>query len=396
MIEDVVRRISFFEGLEDEEFQKIMGIGQEESMEADQLLFKEGDSGDRMYIIIEGQVLIFHAKGGEGIPLATLEKGAFFGEMALIDGQPRSASVKTLTSCLFFVLEREYFLNLLTSSIPILSKIMQGLSGKIRSLSQDFVVTSLQKQHVEDQAEIKRHQAISQLVAGVAHEINTPISIAFQGATIISDELTMNSISELSRNEKAKEELIDIFKASELIKSNLLRADKLINSFKNLSVRQVIDALEQVDLGELMDELIALYPAQRKSSKLAIELDNHLEEDRLWLGYPGVLTQILLNLINNSQTHAYLENSTGTIKIRLTAKKDTFIIQVQDFGCGISKENLDQVFTAFYTTKRGQGGTGLGMAIVHNLVTSQLQGTIEISSKLGYGTTVIVEIPKQL
>ncbi len=186
------------------------------------------------------------------------------------------------------------------------------------------------------------------------------------------------------------------FNASKLITTNILRADKLINSFKNLSVRQITGALEQLDLKELMDELIALYPAQRKGSKLTIEIDNRLEEDRQWIGYPGFLTQILLNLINNAQIHAYRKDSPGTVKIILISKTDNFVIKVQDFGCGISKENLDQVFTAFYTTRRGQGGTGLGMAIVHNLVTSGLQGTIDISSKLGHGTTVTVEFPKRL
>jgi NO-binding membrane sensor protein with MHYT domain/signal transduction histidine kinase len=254
----------------------------------------------------------------------------------------------------------------------------------------------LQKNYVESQAEIRRYQAISQMVAGVSHEINTPISIAFQGATFISDGLTQMATSGLAMNDEAKEELNDILDASELIKTNILRADKLISSFKNLSVGQFIDTLEQVDLQELMGELIALYPAQSKGPKLTIEVDNRLEGDSQWLGYPGLLTQILLNLINNAQIHAYGEGSPGIVKIILTTKMDDFIIQIQDFGCGISKECIEQVFTAFYTTRRGQGGTGLGMAIVHNLVTSELQGSINLKSTLAEGTTVTLVFPKQL
>lgn len=144
-----------------------------------------------------------------------------------------------------------------------------------------------------------------------------------------------------------------------------------------------------------MDELLTLYPAQQKDSKITIETDNSLEEDTKWFGYPGKLTQILLNLINNAQIHAYREDS-GTVKIILTSTEHNFIIKIQDFGCGMSKESLDQVFTAFYTTRRGQGGTGLGMAIVHDLVTSQLQGTIGLKSRIGDGTTVTIEFPKQL
>lgn len=94
--------------------------------------------------------------------------------------------------------------------------------------------------------------------------------------------------------------------------------------------------------------------------------------------------------------HAYPKDAPGQLNITLTEKIGHYIIAVQDFGCGIRKENLNQVFTAFYTIKRGQGGTGLGMSIMHNIVTSTLQGLIEISSTPGEGTTITISIPKQL
>jgi len=396
MMRDVVKQVPFFSELSDDELREIVKIGEEKHVESGQLLFKEGDPGDYMYVIIEGKVRVFHREEEEELPLSTIDKGGFFGELALIDGRPRSASVLTLAPCHLFYLGREDFLNLLTHSTHMLSDFMRGLSAKIRILNQDFVVTSLQKRHVEDQAEIDRYRAISQMVAGVAHEINTPIGIAYQGATFISDSLTLDSISELAKGEEAKEVLSDILEASKLIEANIQRADKLVKSFKNLSVRQVKDSLENVDLPELVDEIVALYPTQARSSKLTIEVDNRLESDGQWLGCPGYLTQILLNLINNAQTHAYPGDSPGSVQIILTTKMERYRIEVKDFGCGMSEENLDQVFTAFFTTKRGQGGTGLGMAIVHNLVTTALHGTIDIDSKLGQGTTVTIDFPKRL
>ena len=104
----------------------------------------------------------------------------------------------------------------------------------------------------------------------------------------------------------------------------------------------------------------------------------------------------LLNIISNAKLHAYPKYAPGQLNITLTEKIGRYIIAVQDLGCGIRKENLNQVFTAFYTTKRGQGGTGLGMSIMHSIVTSTLQGLIEISSTLGEGTTITISIPKQL
>jgi len=278
----------------------------------------------------------------------------------------------------------------------MLVDLMRGLSTKIRSLNQDFVITSLQKRHVEDLAAIDRHRAISQMVAGIAHEINTPISIANQGATFISETLTPVAISAVAEDEHSKEILSDVVDAAKLVAANTQRADKLVRSFKNLTDRQVVSSLEEVDLGELMNEIIALYPTRAKSSKFTIEVDNGIEGDGLWLGYPGYLTQILLNLINNAQTHAYSKDSLGSVQITLTTDMDRYVIKVKDFGCGISEENVQQVFTAFFTTKRGQGGTGLGMAIVQNLVTSDLQGTIDIDSKLGKGTIITIGFPKRL
>ena len=395
MIKEVVKQIPFFSELNDDELREIIRIGQEQSVESGKLLFKKGDPGDYMYVIIEGRVRIFHKEEDQEISLSTLDKGAFFGELALIDGRPRSASVLTLTPCHLFYLGRENFLDLLSHSTHILSDFIRGLSAKIRVSSEDFVVASLEKRHIEDQAEIDRHRAISQMVAGVAHEINTPISIAYQGARLISDTLSLDSISELVQDEDLQEGLSDILDASKLIEANIQRADKLIKSFKNLSVRQVTASLESVDLGELMDEIIALYPIQAKSSKLTIEVDNRVQGDSRWLGYPGYLTQILLNLINNAQAHAYPEGSPGSVQINLTTKMERYIIEVKDFGRGISEENLDQVFEAFFTTKRGYGGTGLGLAIVHNLVTTAFHGTIDIDSKLGKGTTVTIDFPKQ-
>ena len=392
----IFKQIPFFSEFNDDELQEVMKIGHEKSVESGQLLFKEGDAGDYLYIILEGRVRVFHSKEEEQISLSTLDKGAFFGEIALFDGRPRSASVSTLAPCHLFYLGRVDFINLLTHSNHMLFGFMRGLSTRIRSMNHDFIITSLQKRHVEDLAAIDRHRDISQMVAGVAHEINTPISIANQGAIFISETLTPVTISAVAKDEPAKEILRDVVDAAKLVTANTQRADTLVRSFQNLSVRQVADSLEEVDLGELMNEIIVLYPVRAKNSKFTIEVDNRIEGNGRWLGYPGYLTQILLNLINNAEIHAYSKNSLGSVQIMLTTDMDRYLIKVKDFGCGISEENVRQVFTAFFTTKRGQGGTGLGMAIVHNLVTSALQGTIEIGSKVGKGTIITIRFPKRL
>lgn len=396
MIKESVKHIPFFSRLNDAELQEIVEAGQERTLASGQLVFEQGDPGDYMYVIIEGRVRIFHKTEEEEITLSTLEKGSFFGEMALIDDGPRSASVQTLVSCELFVLGRAEFLELLGRSAHMIADVMRGLSAKIRVLGQDFVVTSLQKRHIEDQAEIDRHRAISQMVAGVAHEINTPIGIASQGARFISDTLTPALMARLAEDGNALEALNDVVDAAQLVEANIQRADRLIRSFKSLSVRQNSDSLEKVDLRELLDEIVVLYPVQSKSANLTIDINEHLGDDRVWMGYPGYLTQVLLNLIMNAQVHAYPADSGGSVEIVLTENMERYIVEVKDFGCGISEEDLKEVFTAFYTTKRGQGGAGLGMAIVHSLVTNSLQGTIDMDSEVGRGTSVVIRFPKQL
>ena len=203
-------------------------------------------------------------------------------------------------------------------------------------------------------------------------------------------------IAKLGEDGDALEALTDVVDSARLIDANIQRADRLIGSFKNISVRQISAALETIDLRELLDEIIALYPAQSKSANLTIHITDNLGDDRVWTGFPGYLTQVLLNLIQNAQIHAYPADSNETVEIVLAKNAECYIVEVKDFGCGINEDDLKEVFTAFYTTKRGHGGTGLGMAIVHSLVTDALRGTIETSSTIGQGTSVSIRFPKQL
>ncbi|MEN8217558.1 MAG: HAMP domain-containing sensor histidine kinase [Pseudomonadota bacterium] len=259
----------------------------------------------------------------------------------------------------------------------------------------------IERQAILAQKEIERHRSISEMVTGVAHELNTPLGIVNSSADLIEMALDAETVSELAegKDEDTEETLNDIVDASQLIQTNIERASGLVQRFKNLSVEQLTDTLETVDLNEKLDEQLMLYKLGARDSKLDIALESELAEKQ-WQGYPGYLFQIMQNLLSNIDSYAYPDKTGG--KVVLTVKSTrvkgvpSFLISVQDFGAGMSEESVSRVFEAFYTTGRNQGGTGLGMAIVHNLVTSALKGSIEVSSQLGQGTTFTLCFPQTL
>src|SRR5262249_9337854 len=119
--------------------------------------------------------------------------------------------------------------------------------------------------------------------------------------------------------------------------------------------------------------------------------------DQEWQGYPGYLTQIILNLLTNIERYAYPNKEGGKVEIILSTQneKQEFNLIVRDFGCGIAEADQPKLFEAFFTTGRSKGGTGLGLAIVHTLVMA-MKGKIEINSQLGQGTTVKLIVPRNV
>lgn len=252
----------------------------------------------------------------------------------------------------------------------------------------------VEEERQRHQMELERHRSLSQMVAGVAHEINTPLGIVNSAASIFTETLTPAGVDALAKNDDARMALTELTEAARLIQNNIARADHLIQSFKNLSVRQVSDAIEQVDLPALVDEIVGLFRIKAKQARIQVAIANRLSEPT-WTGYPGYFSQILINLLSNTARYAYPGNTGGQVEVELDDAPDGKIaMTVRDHGAGIAPENLTRVFDVFFTTGRGQGGSGLGLAIVSTLVRESLRGTIDVQSKLGEGTTFRVVVPR--
>lgn len=212
--------------------------------------------------------------------------------------------------------------------------------------------------------------ALGNLVAGMAHEINTPVGINAASSHL---EKIATEFKALCQEEEVSYEILegyldDFIQAGQIIRGNLLRAAQLVNSFKQVSVDQSSDVKRKFNVRQYLDEIImSLHPKIKQTPhQIIVECD----DDLVIHNYPGALYQIISNLVLNSITHAFNKNVVGEIKIIVKEKDSTLELLYCDNGNGM-KNIVDQVFDPFFTTKRGQGGTGLGLFIVYNLVTQK-------------------------
>ncbi len=242
--------------------------------------------------------------------------------------------------------------------------------------------------------EVDRHQSITEMIAGVTHDLATPLGIMNQAASIIADEVREKTLDALAKDEDARETLEDVAEAAELILSSAARARSMLATFKNLAVRELTDRQESVDIDALLREVVGLYRYKARANKLIIDISGLTQGDKQWHSFPGHFTRVVLNLLSNIDRYAYPEGNGGRVDIELTAATDGYVVRVSDHGVGMSEEHLGKIFEAFFTTGQDKGGTGLGMAIVHDLVTNALGGAIEITSELGKGTRVEISLPR--
>ncbi len=233
------------------------------------------------------------------------------------------------------------------------------------------------------------------LVAGVAHELNTPIGNAVMVSSTLRD---LQQQFDDSVTQGLKRSTLQQFQghwreATEVIERNLRRAAELIASFKQVAVDQSSYQRRPFELGEVLHELhLTLSPTLRRSQ---VELIDEAPPGLRMDSYPGPLTQVLMNLVNNAVVHAF-EGRPHPHRVRIRAEAlpaQRVRLTVTDNGCGVDPAHLSRLFDPFFTTKLGRGGSGLGLHIVYTLVTGLLGGSVQVSSQPGQGCTVTLDLP---
>ncbi len=252
------------------------------------------------------------------------------------------------------------------------------------------------RQTQNELVQAEKMASLGSLVAGVAHEINTPIGICLTSASAMTqqiDELkTAYNTGQLTRGHFASR-LDRIESAADLVARNAKRAGDLISSFKKVAVDQTSDERRVFALLDYIEDVLVSLGPELTRRKIAFVLkgDRELELS----GYPGAIGQIVTNLAMNVALHAYSETGGGEIEITVEhGNSGEIAMTFRDFGKGMGEEEVRRVFEPFFTTKRGKGGTGLGMHVLYNLVTQRLGGRVECRSEPGKGTTVEIRFPR--
>lgn len=241
--------------------------------------------------------------------------------------------------------------------------------------------------------------ALGALVAGVAHELNTPLGNSLMVGSELKrlteglEEKLLNQTLHLS---DLQNHILDAKEALDMLLRGLHSAANLVTSFKQVAVDRTSEQWRLFDLQQTLQEILATLANQVRSAghSLSLEVSGNI----MLRSYPGPLGQVLMNLVNNAMLHAYEEGKTGG-KMHLRARQSKagrVEIVFSDDGCGIAPEHVKHIFDPFFTTRLGHGGNGLGLSVCYNIVTSLLEGQVHVKSKLGEGTSFILDLPQSV
>ncbi|MCM2478392.1 hypothetical protein G4L37_02770 [Serpentinimonas maccroryi] len=236
--------------------------------------------------------------------------------------------------------------------------------------------------------------ALGSLVAGVAHELNTPIGNALMAVSTLQESLRQfrERLQQGLRRSELDAFVQQVGTADDIATRNLERAAELISSFKQVAVDQASSQRRRFQLAELVHEIVLTLQPLLKHSPYALEV-----EVPTGIGldsFPGPLGQVLANLVQNALVHGLQGCASGRIRIEAAALEgEQFALSVSDDGQGIAQHLQDRVFEPFFTTRLGQGGSGLGLHIVHNLVTGVLGGRLALESSPGQGARFTLTCP---
>ena len=307
-----------------------------------------------------------------------------------------------------FTADRLKILQLLSGQAAIAidqARLYSSLEQKVTERTQALQNKNQELVHTLEQLQTTQHQliesekmaALGGLVAGVAHEINTPLGTAVISASTLENHThsMQNDLVQGNLKRSALQNYLTVAtESSQLILSNLHRAGELIQSFKQIAVDQTSLQVRTFALKPYLEEvLFSLSPQIKKTDhQLTVRGDDTLT----LYSYPGAISQIVTNLVVNSLTHAYQPDTKGNLSWSITSQEEQIVLCYSDDGCGISQTNLHRIFEPFFTTARDRGGSGLGLHLVYNLVTQKLQGKITVDSEVEAGTTFTITLPTVL
>lgn len=276
-----------------------------------------------------------------------------------------------------------------------LEELNENLEHTVAARTLDLKQSMEQLQNTQEQLiESEKLAALGGLVAGVAHEVNTPLGISVTATSVIQEvlqELNQAFSDQTLTSTQFELLMARLAEGSGMLETNLNRAAKLIRDFKRTAVDQVSETRSDFNVHQVLDSLISsLHPETRKVPVTpTLNGDTSISINSL----PGVLTQVTSNLIMNSIHHAFESQPNPDIEIQFEQRGEELVLEYRDNGQGIEPGAHHKIFEPFYTTKRGRGGSGLGLNLAFNLVTQKLKGQLEFDSEPGKGVYFKITIP---
>ena len=271
--------------------------------------------------------------------------------------------------------------------LELLRRRWLDLDGKIYEL-----------QHTrEELVHSEKMASLGRMVAGFAHEINTPVGVAV--GAVSHNEGALDRISKMLSQEEVseealQEELTDLRQSSALAMANLRRAANLVQSFKRTSIDQASEQSRAFEMKELINDV--LFALQGTLKRLPITVTVDCPDTMRLNGLPGLIEQLLTNLVMNAVQHAFCDGQrAGNILIRAQREGTRVHLEFGDDGVGMEADQIARIFEPFYTTRRGQGGSGLGLYICYSIVTARLGGTIECHGQPQAGCRFDVRFPAE-
>jgi signal transduction histidine kinase len=327
-----------------------------------------------------------------GAPMLVHDKA--YGVMVVQSYDPAVVYTKTELDLLAFIASHVAVAIARMQADRAIRKAKDSLEKQNAALNQ--ALTQLQ----EAQSELVRQEklaSLGQMVAGVAHEINTPLGICVTATSHLVEELRLTK-EELAAGEMTEDSLNSFFdvvdQSLRIMTTNTQRAASLVRSFKQVAVDQSSDNIRNFNLCKYVGEILLSLQPKLKGRPVKVQVD--CPADLEVNSFPGAVSQILTNMVVNSLVHGFERDQPGRITIRARLEEDDMIaFDYGDDGAGMDADTLDKLFDPFFTTKRGTGGSGLGAHILYNLVTGSLGGSLRVESSPGQGLQYYLRFPRK-
>lgn len=406
-------------------------------------IFNQGDTGDYIILLLKGNVGVYvkndnevytghnRRKNDNEVYMAAMEENSFFGEMALIDSTVRMATIRALSDCVLGTIHGDDFWSYFHKNLGMAKNILKGLNAKLRETNKNFVKKLLKEKEelsrfnkelerkVKEKTEelrqkdmqlleLDRIAGIGTLAAGIAHEINNPMSFVKSSISFLKKGVGKMSGAITYWNDKPlPEPLFTEFKGYldginynhltnslenkfDTINRGIERIIKIVGNLKSFS-RVDMEAMGLLDINQSIEQAVDILNIQNDEGDKNVQFIKEFIELPPLECYTSEMNQCLLHTINNALDAV---QNKGIIKL-LTAydeKEKQIIIKIIDNGTGMSEETLKQAFVPFFTTKPVGSGTGIGLTITERII-NRHKGKIKLTSKSGEGTTVTIRVP---